>query len=227
MIAGLHDAEGRVAVPGFYDRVRAIDDEERAELARLPKDDGYFLRITGAPVLWGEHGFPAVERASTRPALNALEVRAGGPSSAIPSSAEADITARLVPDQDPEEFSRQLSRFVEQRTPQAVNSEVRYRSGYRPVLTSRDSPGILALSRALEETWGAAPLFDRIGAGIPVVGKLQDTLGVDSVLTGFALPEDNLHGPNESVHLPTLRRGVEAMVRFFFNLAAGAQRRAV
>jgi acetylornithine deacetylase/succinyl-diaminopimelate desuccinylase-like protein len=134
------------------------------------------------------------------------------------------VTARLVPDQDPEEFFRQLSRFVEQRTPPAVTSEVRYRGGYRPTLTSRTSPGILALSRALEATWGTAPLFDRIGGGIPVVGKLQDTLGVDSVLTGFALPEDNIHGPNESVHLPTLRRGVEAMIRFFFNLAAGVQR---
>jgi acetylornithine deacetylase/succinyl-diaminopimelate desuccinylase-like protein len=137
---------------------------------------------------------------------------------------EADITARLVPDQDPEEFFRQLSSYVEERTPRGVASEVRYRGGYRPVLTSRDTPGIRALSRALEEAWGTAPFFDRIGAGIPVVGKLQDTLGVDSVLTGFALPEDNLHGPNESVHLPTLRRGVEAMVRFFFHLASGAPR---
>jgi acetylornithine deacetylase/succinyl-diaminopimelate desuccinylase-like protein len=219
LIAGLHDREGRVLIPGFYDRVREIGEDERAELARLPKDDAHFLEHSRAPILWGEKGYPAVERATTRPSLNILQVRAGGPSSAIPSTAEADVTARLVPDQDPAEFHEQLSRYVKSNTPEAVRSEVRFVGGYRPTLTSRTSPGVVALSGALETTWGTRPLFDRIGAGIPVVAKLQDILGVDSVLTGFGLPADNLHGPNESVHLPTLRRGIEALVRFFFNLA--------
>jgi acetylornithine deacetylase/succinyl-diaminopimelate desuccinylase-like protein len=143
------------------------------------------------------------------------------PSSAIPSFAEADVTARLVPDQDPREFAEQLAGHVRAKAPPAVACEARFVSGYRPVLTSRTSPGIVALGRALEETWGTKPLFDRSGAGIPVVARLQDTLGVDSVLTGFGLPADNIHGPNESVHLPTLRRGAEAMARFFLHLAAG------
>jgi acetylornithine deacetylase/succinyl-diaminopimelate desuccinylase-like protein len=219
LIAGLHDPAGRVAIPGFYDKVQEIGEDERAELARLPKGDAHYLEHSGAPALWGERGFPAIERATTRPSLNILNVRAGGPSSAIPSSAEADVTARLVPDQDPKDFYEQLTRYVEANTPQAVTSEVRYVGGYRPTLTSRSSPGIRALSEALEETWGTRPLFDRIGAGIPVVSRLPDLLGVDSVLTGFSLPEDNIHGPNESVHLPTLQRGVEALVRFLFNLA--------
>ena len=219
MIAGFHDADGRVAIPGFYDKVREIREDERAELARLPKNDAYYLKNSGAPALWGERGYPAVERAATRPSLNILQVRAGGSSSAIPSSAEADVTARLVPDQDPTEFHEQLTRYVEANTPEAVTSEVRLVGGYRPTLTDRSSPAVVALSRALEETWGTRPLFDRIGAGIPVVGKLQDLLGVDSVLTGFSLPEDNIHGPNESVHLPTLRRGVDALVRFLLHIA--------
>ncbi len=223
LIAGFHDSDGRVAIPGFYDRVREIGDAEREELARLPKNDGYFLENSGALGLWGEAGYPSVERASTRPALNTLRVQAGGPSSAIPSFAEADLTARLVPDQDPEEFGEQLARYVRARSPASVTCDVRFVSGYRPTLTSRTSPGVVALGRALEETWGTKPLFDRSGAGIPVVAKLQDILGVDSVLTGFGLPADNIHGPNESVHLPTLRRGAEAMVRFFLQLAAGAR----
>jgi len=219
LIAGLHDSDGRVAIPGFYDKVRPIEDAEREELARLPKDDEYFRDNSGAPGLWGEAGYPSVERTSTRPSLNILQVRAGGPSSAIPSFAEADVTARLVPDQDPAEIGGQISRYVKASTPAAVTCDVRFLSGYRPVLTSRTSAGILALSRALEETWGKKPLFDRSGAGIPVVARLQDTLGVDSVLTGFSLPADNIHGPNESVHLPTLRRGAEAMVRFLLQLS--------
>lgn len=223
LIDGLHDSSGRVSLPGFYDKVRLIDEDERGELARLPKDDVYFLRVSGAPALWGEEGFPAVERAATRPSLNVLQIRAGGPSSAIPSLVEAEATARLVPDQDPAEVFEQLRRYVQENTPTEATAEVVYKGGYRPTLTSRTSPGVLALRRALEETWGVEPLFDRIGGGIPIVGKLQDILGVDSVLTGFALPDDGIHGPNESVHLPTLRRGVEAMVRFFFRLAAGTR----
>jgi acetylornithine deacetylase/succinyl-diaminopimelate desuccinylase-like protein len=224
LIAGLHDSDGRVAIPGFYDKVRAVSDTEKEDLARLPKDDSYFLENSGAPGLWGDEGYPAVERAASRPSLNVLQVRAGGPSSAIPSFAEADVTARLVPDQDPAETGEQLDRYVKARTPWAVTSEVRFVGGYRPTLMSRTSPGIVALSRALEETWGRRPLFDRSGAGIPVVARLQDLLGVDSVLTGFSLPSDNIHGPNESVHLPTLRRGAEAMVRFLMAIAEGPSR---
>jgi acetylornithine deacetylase/succinyl-diaminopimelate desuccinylase-like protein len=219
LIAGLHDSDGRVAIPGFYDKVRAISDTEKKDLARLPKDDGYFLENSGVPSLWGETEYPSVERTSTRPSLNILQVRAGGPSSAIPSFAEAEVTARLVPDQDPAEMGEQLARYVRAKAPAAVTCDVRFLSGYRPVLISRTSPGIVALGRALEETWGRKPLFDRSGAGIPVVARLQDILGVDSVLTGFSLPADNIHGPNESVHLPTLRRGAEAMVRFLLQLS--------
>jgi acetylornithine deacetylase/succinyl-diaminopimelate desuccinylase-like protein len=211
-----------VAIPGFYDRVREIDEAERAELSRLPLDEAHFLEHSGAPRLWGERGYSAGERAATRPSLNVLRLRAGGPSSAIPSSVEADVSARLVPDQDPAEFHRQLSLYVEAHTPREVTSEVRYDGGYRPTLTNRNSPGVVALSRALEATWGKRPLFARDGGGIPIVARLQQYLGVDSVLTGFSLPGDNIHGPNESIHLPTLRKGIEALVRFLWLLAEKA-----
>ena len=222
MIAGFHDGDGRVAIPGFYDRVREIDEAERAELSRLPLDEAHFLEHSGAPRLWGERGYSAGERAATRPSLNVLRLRAGGPSSAIPSSVEADVSARLVPDQDPVEFHRQLSLYVEAHTPREVTSEVRYDGGYLPTLTNRNSPGVVALSRALEATWGKRPLFARDGGGIPIVARLQQHLGVDSVLTGFSLPGDNIHGPNESIHLPTLRKGIEALVRFLWLLAEKA-----
>ncbi len=221
LIAGMHDAEGRVTLPGFYDRVRPLTEEERAELARLPMDERFYLEITGAPALWGEAGYTPIERIGARPTLEVNGLLAGftgpGAKTIVPAYAMAKISMRLVPDQDPEEVHQQLRRYLEERAPRTVRWEVIPMAGVRASLTDRNHPAVQALSRALEAVWGRRPLFKREGGTVPIVTQLKEILGVESVLTGFALPDDNFHAPNEKLHLPTWSRGIEAMVHFLYN----------
>ncbi len=224
LIAGMRDAQGRVQLPGFYDRVRPLSDEERADYARLPTDDAWWLEQTGAPALFGEGGYSASERASARPTLDVNGLLSGftgkGSKTVLPARAMAKVSMRLVPDQDPDEIHQSLLRYLEQHAPPTVTWEVESMAGAPPAIVERDSPAVQAASRALEEVWGKTPLFTREGGTIPVVGLIQQLLGVDSLLLGFGLPDDNLHAPNEKLHLPTYYRGIETYIRFAHALGA-------
>jgi len=219
MIAGLHDADGRVTLDGFYDRVRELTAEERAEMATLPRDAASYLEQSGVSKLWGEPGFTPVEREGARPAVDVIHILAGSPKSAIPAEANAIITVRLVPDQDPNEVHEGMMKCLEESIPSTVSWEVQSYEGFPASLTDRNSPGVRALSKAMVEVWGKEPLFCRSGGSIAAVGQLQKILGLDSVLTGFALPDSQMHGPNEKLHLPTWEKGIEALVHFLYYLA--------
>ena len=219
MIAGLHDADGRVTLDGFYDRVRELTAEERAEMATLPRDEASYLEQSGVSKLWGEPGFTPVEREGARPAVDVIHILAGSPKSAIPAEANAIVTARLVPDQDPNEVHEGMMKYLKESIPSTVSWEVQSYEGFPASLTDRNSPGVRALSKAMVEVWGKEPLFCRSGGSIAAVGQLQKILGLDSVLTGFALPDSQMHGPNEKLHLPTWERGIEALVHFLYLLA--------
>jgi len=219
LIAGMHDEEGRVTLPGFYDKVRPLDPVERSEQAHLSRDEAYYLEKTGVPALWGETEFTFEERIFGRPTLDVVLFQAGHPKTAIPAEANAQITTRLVPDQSHKEVHQQLTQYLEKHTPPTVSWEILEWGGCPASLTDRNSIGVKGLSRALESIWGKKPVFIRGGGTIPVVAMLQEKLGVDSVMTGFSLPEDNMHGPNEKLHLPTWERGIKALIHFFHNLA--------
>ncbi len=223
LLAGMHDAEGRVTLPGFYDKVIPLDAAERAELARLPMGEDFYLEKSGAPALWeGEKGYSPVERTGARPTLEINGLYSGfigeGAKTVLPAYAMAKISCRLVPDQDPDETEAQLRAYLEARAPKTVTWELMSFPGAPASLSRIDSPGVQALAKAQESVWGVRPLFKREGGSVPVVGQIQHILGVDVVNTGFALPDDNLHAPNESLHLPTWEKGTEALVHFFFNL---------
>lgn len=218
LIADLHDEHGHVTVPGFYDKVRKIDDEEHAQLARLPFDDAFLLKRSGAPALWGEPGFMPAERIGARPTMDVVQFEAGQPKSAIPAKATARISFRLVPDQDPAEVHEQFRQYLESCTPPTVKWELRFLGGGLGIITSRDSPEILVMKDALRTAFGKEPIFQRGGGGIGAVLMFKQTLGIDSVLTGFSLYDDNFHGPNEKLHLPTWKKGMTALVHFFHNL---------
>ncbi len=218
LISGMHDSKGKVTLPGFYDKVRDLDEDERKELARLPMNAEFYLSQTGCPDLYGEEGYTPLERVTARPTLEVNGLLSGftgeGSKTVLPSKAMAKISTRLVPDQDPFEVRQQLMAYLEERVPATIRWELVLHSTGYPSITDRRHPAVLAMSKALEETWGKRPLYRREGGSIPVVAQLQHHLGIESVLTGFSLPEDNLHAPNERLHLPTFERGVLTMARF-------------
>jgi len=219
LIAGMHDASGRVTLPGFYDRVRKLEDVEREELRRLPINEIYYRSQTGCSDFFGEEGYSLVELTAARPTLDVNGLLSGftgeGSKTVLPARAMAKISTRLVPDQDPFEVQQQLLQYLHERAPSTVRWELKmYSAGY-PSITNLDHFAVKAMQRALEETWNARPLVKREGGSIPVVASMQKYLGLESVLAGFSLPEDNMHAPNERLHLPTFERGVQALVRFF------------
>jgi len=218
LIAGMHDSEGRVTLPGFYDSVRPLTQDERQELARLPMDEAFYLHQTGAPDLHGEKGFTPAERVGTRPTLEVNGLLSGftgeGSKTVLPSRAMAKISMRLVPDQDPQDVHQQLLSYMEKNAPSTIHWEVIPMAGGQASITDRNLPAVVALEKALEATWGKRPVYKREGGSVPVVAQMHKILGVDSVLTGFGLPDDNLHAPNEKMHIPTFYKGIEALVRF-------------
>lgn len=218
LIAGMHDEQGRVTLPGYYDKVRPISAEERSELARLPMDDAFYLQGCGVSELYGEAGYSPVERVGARPTLEINGLLSGftgdGSKTVLPSKAMAKISMRLVPDQDHGEVHQQLIRYLEENVPSTVQWDLIPLSGGPTSITDRKHPGVEAMAQALEDTWGVRPLYKREGGSIPVVAQMQALLGAESALTGFGLPDDNLHAPNEKLHLPTFYRGIEAIIRF-------------
>jgi acetylornithine deacetylase/succinyl-diaminopimelate desuccinylase-like protein len=222
LISGMHDHSGRITLPGFYDRVRALSVEEHQAMARLPMKEAYYLQNTGAPQLWGEAGYLPVEQIGARPTLEINGMLSGftgaGSKTVIPAWAMAKISMRLVPDQDPDEVHQQLLAYLEQNAPATVRWKLVNMAGGPACITDLHQIGTQALARGLESVWGKAPLFKREGGSIPVVLDMQKILGIDSVLTGFGLPDDNLHSPNEKLHIPTWYRGIDALIHFFYNL---------
>lgn len=224
LIAGMHDDKGRITLPGFYDRVQDLEPEERAELRRLPISEDFYKLQTGVPALYGEQGYTTLERLGARPTLEVNGLYSGftgeGQKTVLPARAFAKVSMRLVPDQDPEEVHRQLVKYMEDKAPPTIRWEIVKMASGKASITDRHHPAVETLARAMEATWGVRPVFKREGGSVPVVGLLHDILGINSILTGFGLPDDNLHAPNEKLHLPTFYLGIEAFIRFFSYLGA-------
>jgi acetylornithine deacetylase/succinyl-diaminopimelate desuccinylase-like protein len=222
LIAGMHDTQGRVTLPGFYDSVQELTKEEKEELARLPIDDVHFLEMTGAPALYGEAGFTTNERTGARPTLDVNGMLSGftgeGSKTVIPAWAMAKISMRLVPNQDPKEVHQQLIRYLDEHAPKDIRWELTIQTGGPASISDRNNTGVQAMSKALETVWETPPSFRREGGSIPVVRDMQRLLGIESVISGFGLPDDNVHAPNEKMHLPTWYRGIETFIHFFLNL---------
>ncbi len=219
LIAGMHDENGKITLPGFYDQVRTLSEEERTSLAQLKMDDAFYKSITGVSAVGGEAGYSPVERVGARPTLDVNGLYAGfieeGAKTIIPAYAMAKISTRLVPDQSPEAVKDSLDAYLEAKVPETVRYELEYMSGAPAYITEEDSPGVEQFRTALKQTWGTRPLMKREGGSIPVATAMKDILNVDSIITGFGLPDDNIHSPNERLHLPTCRKGIEALIRFF------------
>ena len=224
LLAGMHDENGRVTLPGFYDRVREIDSAERSLLARVPVDDREMLALSGAPALWGEREFTVVERVGARPTLEINGIWGGytgpGTKTVIPAQAHAKISTRLVPDQRPGDVRAQLEAYLSANAPDSVRWSLSEISLGDPFLCDPQSPAHRAFAAALRDVWGTDPVLARIGGSVPVAADLDRLLGITSVLSGFGLPGDRIHSPNESQHIGTWYRGIEAIVRFLYRYGA-------
>jgi len=223
LIAGMHDAQGRVTLPGFYDKVRKLGADEQAELARSPMADETWREMTGAPQLYGEAGFSTVERLGARPTLEINGLLSGftgeGSKTVLPAKAMAKISTRLIPDQDDKEVEAQLRAYLTAKAPPTVRWELKRLTSGPAVLVARDTPAMQAAITALEATFGVKPVMRLEGGSVPVVSLVQSGLGVDSILMGFGLPDDNLHAPNEKLHLPNYYHGIDTYIRFFDEVA--------
>jgi acetylornithine deacetylase/succinyl-diaminopimelate desuccinylase-like protein len=224
MIAQLHDARGHITVPGFYDGVLALTDEERAMWQKLPHDDGKYAAELEINELFGEAGFSTLERKWARPTLEVNGLTSGyqgpGNKTVLPNRASAKITCRLVPNQDPEKVGDALVAYLQSIVPPGVRFELVARStGAPPAITPINSPAMNAAAEAMELAFGKRPVFQREGGSIPVVAWFKEALGIDTVLMGFGLPDDRIHAPNEKIDLRYYYGGIKACAAVYEKLA--------
>ena len=223
ILAAMHDADGRVTIPGFYDDVQPVADRDRQAWRKLPFDEGQYARSLGVSALGaGERGYSAIERRWARPTLDCNGISGGyegaGSKTIIPSQVMAKFTIRLVPRQDPDKIIAAVRRFVSEHTPAGVTSEVKCTHAARAVELNANSPEMVAARSAMAEVFGVEPAMIRAGGSLPITEQFQRLLGHDAVLVGFGLPDDNLHAPNEKLALEQLYRGAQASAVFLGKL---------
>jgi acetylornithine deacetylase/succinyl-diaminopimelate desuccinylase-like protein len=223
IIAQLHDASGRIAVPGLYDGVRPASSSERARLMGSGLSDGRILELASAPAGWGDHGYSLFERLTLRPALTINGIAGGyqgaGGKGVIPARAAAKLSFRLVPDQDPREIDRLFRKRISELTPATVRTNVKTLSRADPFLVNPRHPALRIAARAYERGFGVAPKLSRSGGTIPILSVFHRTLGLPVVVMGFALPDDRMHAPNEKFHIPNFFRGIETSIWFMHEFA--------
>ncbi|MQA86850.1 MAG: dipeptidase [Streptosporangiales bacterium] len=224
LLAGLHDDEGRVTLPGFYDRVAEITDEERGLLARLPFDEARWLATAGSRATYGEEGFTTLERLWTRPTAEVNGMWGGytgpGGKTIIPAEAHAKVSFRLVPDQYPAEVTAALRAYVQERVPPGIEVRVgELGPGVRPCVTPLDTPALQSVKRAMERAFGTEVLFTREGGSGPEA-DLAEILGAPLVYLGVILPDDRIHAPNEKVEMSLLLKAAESAAYLWDDLAS-------
>lgn len=220
LIATLHEPTGRVAVAGFYDRVRELTPAERAAIAALPFDEAAYLAQVGAPSAFGEPGYSTLERQWTRPTLEVNGLWGGyagpGQKTVIPSEAHAKITCRLVPDQDPDEVVALVARHLEAHVPPGTRLSIAPGDhGARPAHIAADHFALRAADAALHAVYGVRPLVVRMGGTVPIAELFQRHMGLDTVFFSFSTADEDYHAPNEFFRVHRLHEGLEAWTRYW------------
>lgn len=223
MIAKLHDENGHVTIPGFYDQVTNLSADERKALNAAPFDLGEYKKELGIDEITGEKGYTTLERTGVRPTLDCNGIWGGytgeGAKTVLPSKASAKISMRLVPNQDHHAITELFTKHFLSLAPKSVKVKITAHHGGQPAITPTDSKAYAAASKAFEEVWGKKPIPTRDGGSIPIVALFKNELGLDSVLMGFGLDSDALHSPNESYGLRNFLIGIETIVAFYKHYA--------
>ncbi|MDR2362306.1 MAG: dipeptidase [Prevotellaceae bacterium] len=221
MIAALHDADGRITIPGFYDDVQELPDNERARLAQAPFSLDKYQKALDIGQVQGEKGYSTTERTGIRPALDVNGIWGGyteeGSKTVIPSKAFAKLSMRLAPNQDWQKITRLFTGYFERLAPASVKVKVTPHHGGPPYVSPIDSAAYRAAEQALTETFGTSPLPFRSGGSIPVIATFEEILGLKSILMGFGLGSDAIHSPNENYPLWNFFKGIETIPLFYAN----------
>jgi len=213
LVASLHDAEGRIQVEGFYDDVRPLEDWEREMWKGVPgSGDDELLAVTGSPEVFGEAGFSSAERLWARPTAEVNGIGGGyqgeGSKTVLPQQAFAKFSFRLVPDQDPRDIIAKVRRHLESVCPAGVTLEIVDGHDGKPYLTDPHSEQGKAAQRALKAAFGSEPVLIREGGSIPIIETFREVLGADTLLLGLALPDAQIHAPNENFPVENFEAGI-------------------
>lgn len=226
MITQLKDEKGRITIPGFYDKVEVLSTEQREDLSKRPFDQEEYMKDLEVNGLRGEEGFTPLERASIRPTLDVNGIWGGyigeGAKTVLPSKANAKISMRLVPHQDPDEITELFTDYFNKLAPSTVKVKVTPHHGGKPAVVPTTSAGYQAAAKAMGESFGKEPIPTREGGSIPIVALFGEVLGLDSVLMGFGLDSDAIHSPNEHYGLFNYYKGIETIARFHEKFAEAA-----
>jgi acetylornithine deacetylase/succinyl-diaminopimelate desuccinylase-like protein len=225
ILAQMKDKSGRIKIPGFYDDVRELREEEREQWKRLPFNEKRYAKELGAPKLWGETGYSTLERVWARPTFEVNGILSGftgeGAKTVIPAVAMAKVSMRLVPNQDPDKIAQQFEDYVKKVAPKTVDVKVTRMHGGKPWMTDFDNKFVQAAGRAIQQGFGKEPVFNREGGSIPVVATFSEILGLPSVLFGIGLPDENAHAPNEKLDLGNFHGGIIASAILYDEIARG------
>jgi acetylornithine deacetylase/succinyl-diaminopimelate desuccinylase-like protein len=223
VLAQMKDRGGRVKIPGFYDDVRELTEEERAQWKRLPFNERHYAKEIAAPRLFGETGYSTPERVWARPTFEVNGLLAGftgeGAKTVIPAVSMAKVSMRLVPNQQPDKIGELFEAYLKKVTPKTMALKITRMHGGKPWMTELDNPFVQAAGRAIEKGFGKSPVFTREGGSIPVVATFQEILGLPSVLFGVGLPDENAHAPNEKLDLGNFHGGIIASAYLYDELA--------
>jgi len=224
MLAQMKDRGGRIKIPGFYDDVLPLQEEERKAWATLPYNEKQYKKDFGIPKVFGESGYTTLERTWARPTFEVNGLLSGftgeGAKTVLPAVAMAKVSMRLVANQDPDKIAALFDTYVKDIAPKTVDVKVTRMHGGKPWMTAYDNPFVQAAGRAIERGFGRAPVFTREGGSIPVVSTFQEELGLPSVLFGVGLPDENAHAPNEKLDVANFHNGIIASAILYQEIAA-------
>ena len=219
MIAGLHDENNHITIPGFYDDVLVISDEERALMAQAPFDEEAYKKELDIKAVHGEKGFTTKERTGIRPCLDICGIWGGytgeGSKTVLPSKAYAKISTRLVANQDFNKISKLFQQYFESIAPDCVTVKVTPCHGGAAYVSPLEMKAYKAAEKAMETTYGKRPIPTRSGGSIPIIAGFENILGTKSILMGFGLGSDDIHAPNENYPLEQFFKGIETIPYFY------------
>ena len=223
VLAQMKDRGGRIKIPGFYDTVVPLTDEERQAWQTLPFNEKKYRKDFGIPKVSGETGYSTLERTWARPTFEINGLLSGftgeGAKTVLPAVAMAKVSMRLVPNQDPDKIAELFEAYVRKVTPKTVELKVTRMHGGKPWMTSYDNAYVQAAARAIEQGFGQKPVLTREGGSIPVVSTFQEELGLPSVLFGVGLPDENAHAPNEKLDVSNFHNGIIASAILYDEIA--------